>query len=46
MMFPIPAYIEAALELASHDKLDDSSFAGEIPKLNETRAQTACAGRH
>jgi predicted RNase H-like HicB family nuclease len=33
MTFPITAYIEAALELARYDKLDDSSFAGEIPKL-------------
>ena len=32
-MFPITAYIEAALELASYDKLEDGSFAGEIPKL-------------
>jgi predicted RNase H-like HicB family nuclease len=32
-MFPITAYIEAALELALYDKLDDGSFAGEIPKL-------------
>jgi predicted RNase H-like HicB family nuclease len=33
MMFPITAYIEAALELAQYDKLEDGSFAGEIPKL-------------
>ena len=33
MTFPITAYIEAALELASYDKLDDGSFAGEIPRL-------------
>ena len=33
MMFPITAYIEAALELAHYDKLEDGSFAGEIPKL-------------
>ena len=34
MTFPITAYIEAALELAWYDKLDDGSFAGEIPKLS------------
>ena len=33
MTFPITAYIEAALELARYDKLDDGSFAGEIHKL-------------
>ena len=33
MMFPLSAYIEAALELARYDKLEDDSFAGEIPKL-------------
>ena len=33
MQFPLTAYIEAALELASYDKLEDNSFAGEIPKL-------------
>jgi predicted RNase H-like HicB family nuclease len=33
MTFPLTAYIEAALELARYDKLDDGSFAGEIPKL-------------
>ena len=32
-MFPLTAYIEAALELARYDKLDDNSFAGEIPRL-------------
>jgi predicted RNase H-like HicB family nuclease len=32
-MFPLSAYIEAALELAHYDKLDDGSFAGEIPAL-------------
>lgn len=31
--FPLTAYIEAALELARYDKLEDGSFAGEIPKL-------------
>jgi predicted RNase H-like HicB family nuclease len=33
MQFPLTAYIEAALELARYDKLEDNSFAGEIPKL-------------
>jgi predicted RNase H-like HicB family nuclease len=33
MVFPLTAYIEAALELARYDKLVDGSFAGEIPKL-------------
>jgi predicted RNase H-like HicB family nuclease len=38
MTFPITAYIEAALELARYDKLDDGSFAGEIPKLKGVAA--------
>jgi len=33
MTFPLTAYIEAAMELADFDKLEDGSFAGEIPKL-------------
>jgi predicted RNase H-like HicB family nuclease len=33
MAFPLTAYIEAALELALYDKLEDGSFAGEIPKI-------------
>jgi predicted RNase H-like HicB family nuclease len=33
MAFPLTAYIEAALEMARYDKLEDGSFAGEIPKL-------------
>jgi predicted RNase H-like HicB family nuclease len=33
MTFPLTAYIEAALESAGYDKLEDGSFAGEIPKL-------------
>jgi hypothetical protein len=33
MTFPLTAYIEAALERARYDKLEDGSFAGEIPKL-------------
>ncbi len=33
MMFPLSAYIEAALEMARYDKLEDGTFAGEIPKL-------------
>ena len=38
MMFPFSAYIEAALELARYDKLEDGSFAGEIPKLKGVAA--------
>ena len=38
MTFPITAYIEAALELASYDKLEDGSFAGEIRKLKGVAA--------
>ena len=38
MTFPITAYIEAALELARYDKLDDGSFASEIPKLRGVAA--------
>ena len=33
MTFPLTAYIEAALELARYDKLEDGSYAGEIPRL-------------
>jgi predicted RNase H-like HicB family nuclease len=33
MTFALTAYIEAAMELAHFDKLDDGTFAGEIPKL-------------
>jgi len=33
MTFSLTTYIEAALELAQYDKLEDGSFAGEIPKL-------------
>jgi predicted RNase H-like HicB family nuclease len=33
MIFPLTAYLEAAMELAHYDKLEDGSFAGEIPKL-------------
>ena len=32
-MFPITAYLDAALGLARYDKLADGSFAGEIPRL-------------
>lgn len=32
-MFALTQYIEAALELAVYDKLEDGTFAGEIPKL-------------
>src|ERR1041385_6824501 len=33
MTFPLTAYIEAAMELARYDKLEDGSFSAEIPKL-------------
>ena len=33
MIFPLTAYIEAAMELARYDKLQDGSFSAEIPKL-------------
>jgi predicted RNase H-like HicB family nuclease len=33
MAFPLTAYIEAAMDLARYDKLEDGSFAGEIPRL-------------
>src|SRR5439155_852984 len=33
MTFSLTAYIEAAMELARYDKLEDGSFAGESPKL-------------
>ena len=33
MTFPLTAYIEAALEMARYDKLEDRSFSREIPKL-------------
>ena len=33
MVYPLTAYIEAALEMARYDKLEDGSFSGEIPKL-------------
>ena len=33
MTFALTAYIEAAMELAAYDKLEDGTFAGEIPKL-------------
>lgn len=32
-MFPLSAYLNAALELARYDKLEDGTFAAEIPKL-------------
>jgi predicted RNase H-like HicB family nuclease len=32
-MFPLTAYIEAAMELAEYDKLEDGTFTAEIPKL-------------
>lgn len=33
MTFPLTAYIEAALERARYDKLEDGSYSGEIPRL-------------
>ena len=33
MIFPLTAYIEAGMELARYDKLEDGSFAGEIADL-------------
>ena len=33
MAFPLTAHIEAALEMAHYDKLEDAFFSGEIPKL-------------
>jgi predicted RNase H-like HicB family nuclease len=33
MTFPLTTYIEAALEIARYDKLEDGSFCGDIPKL-------------
>ena len=33
MTYPLTAYIEAAMELAQYDKLEDGTFAAEIPKL-------------
>ncbi|MCI0542026.1 MAG: type II toxin-antitoxin system HicB family antitoxin [Verrucomicrobiales bacterium] len=33
MIFPLTAYIEAGLELARYDKLEDGSFVGESPEL-------------
>jgi predicted RNase H-like HicB family nuclease len=38
MTFPLTAYIEASLELAHYDKLEDGSFAGEIRKLKGVAA--------
>lgn len=33
MTFPLTAYLEAAMELARFDKLEDGTFSGDIPKL-------------
>jgi predicted RNase H-like HicB family nuclease len=38
MEFPLSADIEAALELASYEKLADDSYAGGIPKLKGVAA--------
>jgi predicted RNase H-like HicB family nuclease len=37
-MFPLTAYLEAALEVARYDKLEDGSFAGEVPRLKGVAA--------
>ena len=34
MTFPLTAYIQAALEMATYDKLEDGSYGGEIPGLD------------
>jgi predicted RNase H-like HicB family nuclease len=33
MMFPLTSYIDAAMEMAHYDKLEDGSFSGQIPRL-------------
>jgi predicted RNase H-like HicB family nuclease len=33
LRFPLTAYFEAAMELARYEKLEDGTYAGEIPKL-------------
>jgi len=33
MTYPLRAYIEAAMEIARYDKIEDVTFAAEIPKL-------------
>ena len=38
MTFPLSAYLEAALEMASYEKLDDGTYAGEIRKLKGVAA--------
>jgi predicted RNase H-like HicB family nuclease len=38
MAVPLTPYIEAAMASARYDKLEDGSFAGEIPKLKGTAA--------
>jgi predicted RNase H-like HicB family nuclease len=38
MTGPLTAYIEAALELAHYEKLEDNSFVGEIFKLKGVAA--------
>jgi predicted RNase H-like HicB family nuclease len=38
MTFPLTAYIEAAMELARYEKLEDGTYAGEIPKLKGVAA--------
>ena len=38
MAYPLTSYIEAAMECASYDKLDDGTFAGEISGLQGVAA--------
>jgi predicted RNase H-like HicB family nuclease len=33
MMYPLSAYIEAAVEIARYDKIEDGTFSAAIPKL-------------
>jgi predicted RNase H-like HicB family nuclease len=33
MTYPLTAYIEAAMEIARYDKIEDGTFSAEIPKL-------------
>ncbi len=33
MTFPLTAFIEAGMELARYEKLEDGSYGGEIPEL-------------
>jgi len=44
-MCSLTAYIEAALELAHYDKLEDGTFAGEIPRLAGIDLNQRASGR-